>query len=267
MSRTPENENQTVFTWLSRKWWFYIMLAGFFFLPIHASKPFDSADMMQVLITTLSQPIIYSLPPLFFVTKLIPIGLALALLLWKGRAARLFSGYAALLYVAIALFQNSAITEEYGLSTVPGNMILMLVVAAFWIWETVSARQNKFEPQPASITRLWLLPLVLFAFWYPIDMQTVSPDFAPLKLFTNEAGVTFCMMTPFFLTVMLLFFPSVNRATLQVTGFVGLLMGLVNMMSWFVFEPYAWWMGVLHIPLFATSLFAFAVADGWVKLR
>ena len=267
MTHASESEALSVFEWLSRKWWFYVMLAGFFFLPTYASQPYDPADTMKLLIATLSHPLIYSLPALFVVTKLIPIGLCLALLLWKGRVARLFSGYAALLYVAVALFQNSAITEQYGFSAAPGNMVLMLVVAAFWIWETVSARRNQFELQPMSLARLWVLPLVLFAFWYPVNMQTISPDFSPLKLFANEAGVTFCMMTPTFLTVMLLFFPSVNRSTLRVTAFVGMLMGVVNLMSWFVFEPYAWWMGVLHIPLFVTSLYAFGVADGWVKLK
>ena len=267
MAYAPDSEKQSFFEWLSRKWWFYVMLAGFFFLPTYASQPYDPADAMKLLIATLSQPLIYRLPALFVVTKLIPIGLWLALLLWKGRAAHLFSGYAALLYVAVALFQNSAITDQYGFSAVPGNMVLMLVVAAFWIWETVVARRNQFAPQPTSLARLWVLPLVFFAFWYPIDMQTVSPDFSPLKLLTNEAGVTFCMMTPTFLTVMLLFYPSVNRSTLRVTAFVGMLIGAVNLMSWFIFEPYAWWMGVLHIPLFVISLYAFAVADGWLKLK
>lgn len=266
MSTQTTSEKPSVFEWLSRKWWFYLILVVLFFIPTYASKPYDPADTMKLLIATLSRPIIYSLPALFVVTKLIPIVLWVALLLWKGRVSRLFSAYAALFYVAVALFQNSALTEEYGFSAAPGNVVLMLVVAAYWIWETVAAGRNRFEPQPASFARLWVLPLVLFAFWYPVDMARITPDFSPLKLIANEAGVTFCMMTPAILTVMLLFFPSVNRATLRVTAFVGLILGVVNLLSWFVFVPYAWWMGVLHIPLFLTSLYAFAVTHGWVKL-
>ena len=54
----------------------------------------------------------------------------------------------------------------------------------------------------------------------------MTPDFNPLMLLTNEAGVTFCMMTPTFLAVLTLFFPLVNRAVLRVTSFVGILLGL-----------------------------------------
>ncbi len=75
------------------------------------------------------------------------------------------------------------------------------------------------------------------------------------------------MMTPTILTVMLMFWPSVNRSTLRVSSFVGIIFGTTNLVSWFILEPVAWWMGVMHVPLFVISIYAFLVANGWVKLK
>ena len=35
---------------------------------------------------------------------------------------------------------------------------------------------------------------------------------------------------------------------------VGLFFGIMNMLTWFVFNPNSWWMGVLHLPLVIISL-------------
>jgi hypothetical protein len=76
----------------------------------------------------------------------------------------------------------------------------------------------------------------------------------------NEAGLTFCMMTPVVLAVLTLFHPTVNLAVLRVTSFAGMLLGAVNLIVWFGVESWGWWMGVLHIPLVAISVYAFMLA-------
>jgi hypothetical protein len=78
----------------------------------------------------------------------------------------------------------------------------------------------------------------------------------------NDAGLTFCMMTPVVLAVLTLFHPTVNPAVLRVSSFVGMLLGAVNMIVWFGLESWGWWMGVLHIPLVVISIYAFVLSQG-----
>jgi hypothetical protein len=77
---------------------------------------------------------------------------------------------------------------------------------------------------------------------------------------TNEAGLTYCMMTPVVLAVLTLFHPSINPAVLRVSSFAGMLLGAVNMIVWFGVESWGWWMGVMHIPLVVISVYAFVLA-------
>jgi hypothetical protein len=87
----------------------------------------------------------------------------------------------------------------------------------------------------------------------------MSPDFSPLRMLTNESGLTYCMMTPVILAVLTLYHPTVNLAALRVTSFVGMIFGVVNILVWFVLMPSAWWMGVLHSPLLVISIHAFVL--------
>jgi len=94
------------------------------------------------------------------------------------------------------------------------------------------------------------------AFWYPVDLDTMKPDFNPLGLFVNVAGVTFCMMTPVYVGLLSLYWPKVNISTLRVTSLVGLIIALYNVVLNFCIEPsLLWWNGVLHIPLLSISLY------------
>ena len=43
--------------------------------------------------------------------------------------------------------------------------------------------------------------------------------------------------------------------------FVALIFGLINAITWFGLVPSGWWMGVLHIPLLAISVYAFGLAQ------
>lgn len=83
---------------------------------------------------------------------------------------------------------------------------------------------------------------------------------SPVRLLTNEAGLTFCMMTPVVLAVLTLFHPTINPAVLRVSSFAGVLLGTANMIVWFAVESWGWWMGVLHIPLVVLSIYAFVIA-------
>jgi hypothetical protein len=210
------------------------------------------------MLEALSHPLIYRFPALMPIAKAIPVVLIAGVMVLGNRMRRIFNGYVALLYVALACFQNIALTDTYGLVIIPSNLALILVVALLWSWEVVAER-NDFTPRQQPLWRWWVAPLALLSLLAPIDAGTMSPDFSPLHLLTNESGLTYCMMTPVILAVMTLYHPTVNLAVLRVSSFVGMLLGAVNMLVWFVVLPSGWWMGVLHIPLLVISIYAFVL--------
>jgi hypothetical protein len=245
--------------WLTRRWWLYPAILVVFFLPPYATGGYDPQASTDLIGATLAAPVIFSLPWLMPVSKVLTLAAVVGVLALGNRARRPFDGYVALAYLAIAIFQNTAQTEAYGLVVLLGNVAVVLLVALFWIWETV-AGVNDFSPRRRPLWRWWVAPLALLAFLSPIDPATMAPDFSPLRPLTNESCLTFCMVTPVFLAMLTLFHPSVNLATMRVTGFAGILLGIVNMLTWFVLEPSGWWMGVLHLPLLTISLVAFVSA-------
>ena len=214
---------------------------------------------MDLVRRALSQPLIYTFPALMPVAKAIPVILIIGVAVLGNRMKRIFNAYVALLYLALACFQNTALTDTYGLVIITSNLVLFLIVALLWMWEVVAER-NDFQPRRQPLWKWWVAPLALLAFLAPIDASTMSPDFSPVHLLTNESGLTYCMMTPVILAMMTLYHPAVNLAVLRVSSFVGMMLGTMNMLMWFVVIPPGWWMGVLHIPLLAISVYAFVLA-------
>ncbi|MHC4693384.1 MAG: hypothetical protein ACYS67_11645, partial [Planctomycetota bacterium] len=104
------------------------------------------------------------------------------------------------------------------------------------------------------IWRYWVVPLAVLAFWYPSSRG--RPDFNPVLLFTNSAGLAFCLMTPVYVGLLSLYWPRVNLPAMRVTSLVGLIIGLYNMYANFGINPgRTWWNGILHIPLLVISLY------------
>jgi hypothetical protein len=165
----------------------------------------------------------------------------------------------AVLYLLLALFQTTAITADYGFTVMLGNLALVLFMSLAWFWESLVGR-NDFGARRRALWRWWVAPLALFALLEPIDTTTMAPDFSPLRMLTNEAGLTYCLTTPAILAVLTLFHPTVNRPVMRISAYVGILLGAVNMLVWFAVQPQGWWMGVLHVPLLAISAYAFVLA-------
>jgi hypothetical protein len=249
---------QTKLDAVTKRWWFYPLLLLLFLIRQYASKGYDPRDWLDLMLQALSHPLIYSFPALMPIAKAIPVVLIVGLMVLGNRIRRVFNGYVALLYVALACFQHTALTDTYGLVIIPSNLTLILVVALFWIWE-IFAERNDFTPRKQSLWRWWVVPLAVLALLAPIDTSTMSPDFSPVRLLTSESGLTYCMMTPVILAVLTLYHPTVNLAVFRVTSFVGMLFGVVNMLVWFAVMPSGWWMGVLHVPLLVISIYAFVL--------
>jgi hypothetical protein len=253
------NKIQGVLDRLTRKWWLYILFLLLFFLPSYAEQSYDPRQSSDLVGEVLSNPIINTSPILGPVAKLIPIILIAAVFISGNKARRLFNFYVAILYIAIALFQNSAITESHGLVVLTGNLMLILVVSLVWIWE-VAAERNDFSTRKIPLWKWWVAPVVLLPFLAPVNSTSLSPDFNLAGMLTNSSGLTYCFMTPVILAVLSLFHPTVNLPVLRVSSYVGILFGAINMLMWFVMEPLGWWMGVLHIPLVVLSIYTFMLS-------
>jgi hypothetical protein len=245
---------------LTKKWWLYLALLLLFFLPIQAARDFDPRESIDLIGQVLSNPLIYALPILMPVAKAVPVVLIAGLLIFGNRVRRAFNLYVALLFLALAILQTTAVTDRYGLVAITGNLALILVVGLVWAWEVIVER-NDFTPRGHRWWKWWVAPVAAVALLAPVDASTMSPDFNLARLLSNEAGLTFCMMTPVVLAVLTLYHPAVNPTVLRVSSFARILLGVVNMIVWFFVEPWGWWMGVLHIPLLSISIYGFVLGQ------
>ncbi|MCP5191404.1 MAG: hypothetical protein H6988_13590, partial [Pseudomonadales bacterium] len=73
-------------------------------------------------------------------------------------------------------------------------------------------------------------------------------------LTSPDYGLTYCFVTPLFLFLLILFYPTVDEFAFRVTAFNGLLYGIYNLSHWF--NPELVMMGVMHLPLLVLSLVA-----------
>jgi hypothetical protein len=245
--------------WASRKWWVYVLLCLLLFIPSYAAKGYDPRQSSELIESVLRRPLISVVSPAFFVFKLAPVLLMAAILVFRNRSRSFYHAYLTLLFLAIALFQNSASTDRYGFVVLTGNVTLITITALSWLWETISRQGDYSHADPAP----WKWPffaLALFAFWFPANDLTAAPDFTPLLFVANGSMVTYCMVTPVVLAFTLLYFPRVNIVTMRVSAFIGILFGLMNVITWFALRPAMWWMGVLHVPLLLISSLCFVLS-------
>ena len=238
----------------TRKWWFYLLFVLMQLIPSFTSKGYDPSKMGEIIGIILQNAIVSSLEAFYPIFKIIPIILVALIVLRRRGGSRWFNIYVGTSYVLFAFLQHVAITEEYGLSIVLSNLIMLIVVAAFWFWD-VFAQKNDFVPvEQPRWKHLVIISLAFLAFWYPLNPYTFTPDFNPIYIFTNVAGLTFCMMTPVYLAILILHYPRINMATLRVTGLAGIIIAFYNILLNFLMYPeLLWWNGVLHIPLLMTS--------------
>lgn len=241
---------------VTRKWWFFpglVLIA--FIVPPYASKGYlFPGESLEVALEGMGNPVCS-----FFeyraVFKAVPVVLIAALIIAPIRVGRFFNFFVAIHYLFFALYSGVGNTEKYGLVINPGNLIMFLAVSACWFLEVFVGR-NDFNCRKQSFWRYWFVPLVLFAFWFPVNPQSLMPDFDLGYLFTNGAGRAFCMMTPLYIGVLAIYYPSINTVTLRVTSIVGLCAAFVNLHVEFILYPgKMWWVGVLHLPLLIISLY------------
>jgi hypothetical protein len=240
---------------ITRRWWFYgLFVLMQFTIPPYASKGYKIEDWGNVIMHALSNAIVHQYSELYPIFKVIPIILLVCIFVFRNKVGRLFAIYVSISYMLFAIGQNIAITEKYGITICTINLVMFPLVAVFWAWEAVVLK-NDYSLGKLPIWRYWVVPLAVLAFWAPSGRGGL-PDFNPVLLFTNGAGVAFCMMTPVYVGLLTLYWPRINLPAMRVTSLVGLIIGLYNMYGNFGINPARrWWNGILHIPLLVISLY------------
>ena len=244
---------------ITRKWWFVVVFILLdLLLPPIATKGYDSSKMGEIIPYLILHSLLTSdgLSFLYPIFKILPIILVIALVFSGNRFSRIFSFYVGINYILFAVLQYISITDTYGFAIVSGNFILTLVVAFLWFWEFVVNR-NDFTPRKINLIRFWVIPLAFLAFWFPLNLESMKPDFNLSYIFTNPVGLAFCNMTPVYLAILTLYYPRVNISTLRITSLLGVILGCFNVLVNFFINPdVLWWFGVLHLPLLIISTYA-----------
>lgn len=226
------------------------------FLPTYSSVPFEQEEMMLVIRDVFIQTSVAYL----WLSPAIHIGtiiLLVALFLRGQKIGRIADAFFGVLFLFMAFSNHIAVTGNYGLVVIAGNLVQIAVVSLFWFWDVLESR-NRFAFRSLPAWRYWVVPFAFLAFWSPISPE-LSPDFNPLLLLTSSFGVMFCPTTPVVVALLTLVYPTVNRYVLWVTSFVGFLIGMFNAMSVFIMPGYSQWNFILHIPLISISLYGLLI--------
>jgi len=226
------------------------------FLPTLAAVPFAQEESTLVIRDVFMQTSIAYLwlSPIIHVITVV---LIFALYRYGSRVGRVADGFFGISFLFFAFGNHIAVTEDYGLVVLTGNLVPILIVGLFWMWE-VYKPLNEYVFQRLPPWRYWVLPFVFLAFWSPINAE-LNPDFNPLLLLTSSFGVMYCPTTPLIVAILTLIYPRVNIFLLRITSFVGLLIGLFNAMSFFMMPGYTLWNLILHTPLVFISAYGLLI--------
>lgn len=244
----------------TRRWWFYLMVVLIQLLPPFPLREITSSrDFNRLVVDILSHALVLSWESFYLVFKLLPLAILL-LVRFFPRSGIIFSLFAAFHYFLLAFFQNAAFLPNRGFAVLTSNLVMITLVAFSFLGE-VFTRKNIFSFGRMDWRKALITGMAIFAFLYPLDPVSFRPSFRPEYVLGNIAGLTFCMMTPFYLMVLLSIYPGVNLVTLRITGLVGAIIGGYNVSLNFVFDlPRLWWNGVLHLPLLLLSSYAFGLS-------
>jgi hypothetical protein len=242
---------------LTSRWWFYLLV----FLVPAILPPFASTGTgywreLNDAIWYVSDAVYYrklsfhySMPIMHLVMLL----MIIALFVLGRRFGRAFSFLVAANFAFICFAQTVVVTEKYGLVVISELLAWYLIVFFLWFWEVLEPR-NDFTWVANTRKPYWTIPLALIAFWNPDQVW----QFHLSNFIDSYSPTAFCMMTPIYLTVLLLFYPKVNLVLLRVQGFVGVVIGVITLVVAFMKEPSngIYWT-LLHMPLILISLYSF----------
>ena len=222
------------------------------FLPTLSAVPFPPQETPTVMKEVLTQTSI-SNPWLTSTIHIVTVALLAALYWYGSKIGRYASAFFGILFIFIAFSNHIAVTQSYGLVVVTGNLVSILIVGLYWMWEAYKPH-NVYVFKKLAVWRYWVVPFAFMAFWFPMNAEA-NADFSPALLLTSSFGVMFCPTAPVVIAILALIYPNVNKPVLRATSFVGFVIGLFNFMSYFVMPGYPLWLLILHIPLIFVSLY------------
>jgi hypothetical protein len=233
-----------------KKWWFYITCLMLLFISPLTQQLYPPEQTSLIIQEVMQRPLIYKIKELFPMAKALLLFLLMGALIWKNKFRKIFSILVSFLITFILVFQNISLETKFGYAVLLGNILLQVVVLLSWIYE-MKIGSNDFSKPRLRWWNIVLFSLSFISFWMPA--MNGGMWFSIKNLFINESGLTYCMVTPVILSILLLYYPKINKVTLRVTSFVGLLFGIINMVTWFILNTNFWWMGVIHLPLLIIS--------------
>jgi len=241
--------------------WLKIVLTILFFVPVYAQVSYGPEEITDIIAYVLSDPLVVQvawLLPIFKLLLLIAVILPSTGLKFMKRVPM---GYYAFILLIVGVFQNMARTEAYGFVVLVGNILVQFAVLGFCLYDFIKGK-TVIDSNNLNTGRLWVVPLMALALFMPYSMDCICTIYPAINLsvFYNEAGVTYCMITPVIIGLLLLYSDGVDKATLSVISYVGFVFGLFNMVTWFVMDSANWWMGVLHLPLLVIAFYGLIVA-------
>jgi len=126
---------ESITVYLTKKWWFYILILILFFLPSYSTKPVNPQEISLLIIEVLKNPFIHIFEVAYPILKVLFIIAIIFLIILKEKISYYFTIYITILLFIISIFQNMGLTETYGFSAIIGNIIIQMVVVIFWVLE------------------------------------------------------------------------------------------------------------------------------------
>ncbi len=241
--------------------WFKVVLTIIMFLPLITQSPYQPADTTDITAQVLSHPLITQMKVLLPIAKALLLAAVMIPFITKAQSQKVLLSYYGIILLIVGLFQNMANTNEYGYVWLTGNALVQFIVAIYCFYDLVKSK-TIIKKAYLHKKRLWVIIPMALAFFMPYSINAnniIAPSFTP-SIFYNEAGVTYCMITPVVIGIMIMFSKGIYKPLLSVISYVGFLFGLLNMITWFVMQSQNLWMGVLHLPLLILSLYGLVTA-------
>ncbi len=148
-------------------------------------------------------------------------------------------------------------TAEYGFVWLIGNTIVILLVSIFCGIDVLK-KKSIIEKYELCKKRLWVLPFMALALLFPYGIgpnNAIIPQFG-VNMFTNEAGLTYCMITP--INPRNFYYSPIDRyAEHFITHSLDLFLEY-SYMNWFILQPVFWGWHIAYA-MNTLSLYSFIV--------
>lgn len=241
--------------------WFKMVLTILVFLPSVTQIPYNPANTTDVVASVMAYPLITSIPLLLPISKLILLIVVLLPLISSKFSERVLIAYYCIILLVVGIFQNMSITKDYGFVWLLGNTFIQFLVLIYCLYDFFN-RKSVIKIKDINKKRLWVVLPMLLAFLMPYSVNTyggIRPSLT-ISVLWNESGVTYCMITPVIVGIMILFSKKIYKPLMSVVSYVGLVFGLLNMITWFGLQNENWWMGILHLPLLILSFYGLIIS-------